>query len=169
MFAASLPQPAHNMTGSMLATGVRDALLASSFRSHMRGRALPGKSSDESRPTAPAWPRHPLEPVLGAHFTIERPAIADGRPCVCFRQLSGLLMPGELPTAAAAVLMPLAGVMPSRPWRKTRDRGGSFTLAAEPWVTLSEAEALIRVAPGLAAQRLRVAMRRAGWRPSKGR
>lgn len=52
MFAAALPQPAHNMPGGLLATGIRDALTASSFRAHMAGPAtgdtFPGKRGGES-------------------------------------------------------------------------------------------------------------------------
>lgn len=166
-FAASLPIPAHNLPGGRLATGIRDAMTLSSFRSHMGGGVLPGKSSDESQPAAPVWPAHPLEPILSCHLEIRRPAVADSRPCVCFRELAGLLAPGELAVSAAMVLFPLASVPVSRTWRKTRDSGSTFTLAAEPWVTLREAEAIIKVAPGMEAQRLRLEMRRAGWRPLK--
>lgn len=44
MFAACLPQPVHQLQGGALATAIRDALVASSFRSHM-GQAvdLPAK------------------------------------------------------------------------------------------------------------------------------
>jgi len=36
MFAAALPQPAHHIPGSALATGVRDAILAANWASHCR-------------------------------------------------------------------------------------------------------------------------------------
>jgi len=44
MFAAALPIPSHHLPGSALATGIRDALVASSFRAHMLGEANPSKS-----------------------------------------------------------------------------------------------------------------------------
>lgn len=49
-FAAAIPQPAHQLPGSALATGIRDALVASSFRAHMAPPpAFPGRPGSESR------------------------------------------------------------------------------------------------------------------------
>lgn len=46
-FAAALPQPAHQLPGSMLATGIRDALVASSFRAHVHKRSSKGQAVNQ--------------------------------------------------------------------------------------------------------------------------
>lgn len=57
MFAASLPLPSHNLPGSALATGIRDALTASSFRAHVHQHAQPVKPARKA-------PRRPKKPVI---------------------------------------------------------------------------------------------------------
>lgn len=69
MFAAAIPQPAHLLSGSMLATGIRDAILASSFKAHMMGTnerkplaavtVLKSEASAEKLTKKPARTRQP--------------------------------------------------------------------------------------------------------------
>lgn len=51
LFAAAIPQPVHQLAGSMLATGIRDALLSTSFRAHMAGRLNAAPSCCSRKPT----------------------------------------------------------------------------------------------------------------------
>lgn len=47
MFAAALPLPSHCLSGSALATGIRDALVASSFRAHVHKRSSKGQAANQ--------------------------------------------------------------------------------------------------------------------------
>lgn len=61
-FAAAIPQPAHLMPGSALATGIRDALLATSFRAHM-SRPEPVAPDRDQHPSPIEYPSEPVRQV----------------------------------------------------------------------------------------------------------
>ncbi|MNQ89837.1 hypothetical protein D3C85_1051560 [compost metagenome] len=172
MFAAAIPQPSHGMTGGTLATGIRDALTASSFKAHMSAptpkpkpkhrrprvlAALPGKSSDE--------------PLLWGVLAVYRPEGANGGRCVDARDLHRLACPDWLLPDWLTLCLPLAGVEAVAPWRNLDDaaRGRIVVRGKGPiWLTLGELARVLPQMPGHEAKRFRNRLRRAGWKPSGG-
>lgn len=126
MFAAALPQPSHQLPGSALATGIRDAILAANWASHCRehysqGDALKTKripqplKSQEQPQTDAAKPkragRRPTRKVAMQTVTTAPAPAAAGR------------LPAELLPAADAIclilgLEPMA--RPAEPQAPTR-------------------------------------------------
>ncbi len=60
MFAAAIPQPFHQLPGSVLATGIRDALVASSFHSHIHRRPAASNSGLTQKEPTGLLPAHLL-------------------------------------------------------------------------------------------------------------
>ncbi|MDM5076619.1 hypothetical protein OB931_09550 [Aeromonas media] len=151
MFAAALPQPAHNMPGGTLATGIRDALTTSSFRAHMTTPEL----REESREKPRRKPR--ASSLLWGTLTTGTPPETKGGRCVDAREIHRLVGAGLSFPEWLDVVLPLAGL-----------RGDVKQAAPKSgpcWLTVRELEKVLPQMPGYEAKRLRLALRRGGWRP----
>lgn len=95
-FAAAIPQPVHQLAGSMLATGIRDALLASSFKAHMM--APPSQPKAEPEPM-----KEPSKPRRGRQRWQMRVTCEEARLEEVARvaDLVGNILDGVIPKALA--------------------------------------------------------------------
>lgn len=159
MFAAAIPQPAHNLPGGTLATSIRDALTVSSFRAHMGGAAVLGRTGDEN--PSPLW----------GTLSARTPPEARGLCCVDAREVHQQAAPDMTLCEFLSVCLPLAGVEAAAPWRELRDgqRGSISAAKAGPiWLSLRELDRVLPQIPGHEAKRFRLKLRRGGWKPSGG-
>lgn len=114
MFAAAIPQPAHNLPGSALATGIRDAILAASWGAHCREHYtthLPAKPKRAGRKPVRRVAMQTVAAVsapapVGA-LSGELVAVADA---VCMILGVGPMKRAELPRAPAKPGKPSLGI-----------------------------------------------------------
>ncbi|WP_429166667.1 hypothetical protein [Aeromonas rivipollensis] len=184
-FAAALPIPSHHLPGSALATGIRDALVASSFRAHMLGEANPSKSKqtranqsnsaatqpDANQQRASQGPDLELvallrslvlevltPPPVAELLPVHQPACAGGRWCVKGEDL--VRFTGSELSCSDFVMAALgwAGHPVRVPWRLVRSWKVLGRLEGGVWLTLQELKAVARFVRGWPGERLRRAL-----------
>ncbi len=166
-FAAAIPFPVAPalVAGrpASLAAATRAALVELSFLAHL------GASWQPEPPSAPRIAPEPAR-LVGGVLVVERPDRANGAACVDARELQRLADPGVPLPVFLDMYLPLAGVEPVAPWRDLTDYGDRVSIAkgGVVWLTLRELDRVLPLVRGHEAMRLRMRMKRAGWRPLGG-
>ncbi len=169
-FAAAVPFPvAPTLVAgcpASMAAATRAALVESSFLAHLRA------SWGTPPASATSGPRNAPEPIrlVGGVLAVERPKSAKGAACVDAWELYRLTGQGELFGDYLITYLPLADVEPVAPWRDLIDHGERLTIAkgGRVWLTLRELDRVLPLVRGHEARRLRLRIKRAGWRPLGG-
>lgn len=121
-FAASLPIPSHSLPGGILATGIRDALTASSFRAHMSQGVFPGEQIGEShQPPKPAPARRNwkgAQTLAGARIKLSKERIREAAGRAQRETEQATSMTGEELVEAVLVELGLIQTRERESWEK---------------------------------------------------
>ncbi|MGL6569161.1 hypothetical protein ACSZOI_05645 [Aeromonas caviae] len=157
-FAAALPIPSHHLPGSALATGIRDALVASSFRAYVHHGASQGPDLELVALLRSLVLEVLTPPPVAELLPVHQPACAGGRWCVKGEDL--VRFTGSELSCSDFVMAALgwAGHPVRVPWRLVRSWKVLGRLEGGVWLTLQELKAVTRFIRGWPGERLRRAL-----------